>query len=244
MLSTKIDPNRGPALYLQVKDVLIENIQQGDWEENELIPTEQELIKTFDVSRTTIRQAINILVQEGMLEKRQGHGTVVKPKKLIGSLGRLKGFAEEVVEKGKTPRSKLLRAEFKYDLYYEKDALNTGEDEPILLLERIRFADDTPVALERTCWPQEVGEVLMAHDLNEARYYELLEDANILLKNASEKIRAINATIDEADALGIRPGEALLEMTRLSFGMNGAPIEFTKTKYRSDQYHYDIELHR
>jgi len=64
------------------------------------------------------------------------------------------------------------------------------------------------------------------------------------LNKAHEKITAFNATQNEADLLGIRPGEALLEMNRLSFGMDDHPIEYTKTKYRSDQYHYDIELNR
>ncbi|MFZ4451268.1 GntR family transcriptional regulator [Salibacterium aidingense] len=244
MSSNKINQNKNEALYLQIKDILIQRIQEGIWEAHSLIPTEQELMKEFDVSRSTIRQAISILVQTGLVEKTQGRGTIVKPQKLVGSLGRLKGFAEEVVEKGQTPRSKLIRAEFSDQLYTEKTMLEVDEEDTILLVERIRFADQVPVALERTCWPYPIGSILMEYDLNEARYYEILEDHNIFLKKASEKIIAINATQHEADLLGIRPGEALLEMTRLSFGMNDHPMEFTKTKYRSDQYHYDIELNR
>ncbi|MFP3340195.1 GntR family transcriptional regulator, partial [Micrococcus sp. SIMBA_131] len=83
--------------------------QTGAWKPNTLIPTEQDLIKEFDVGRTTIRQAISILVQNGLLEKKQGRGTVVKPQNLIGNLGKLKGFAEEVLERGQTPHSKVLR---------------------------------------------------------------------------------------------------------------------------------------
>ncbi|MFP3442417.1 UTRA domain-containing protein, partial [Pantoea sp. SIMBA_133] len=84
----------------------------------------------------------------------------------------------------------------------------------------------------RTCWPKEIGEILMKYDLNQAMYYEVLEQHQFYLKKANERITAINATINEADALGIRPGEALLEMTRLSLGINDHPIEYTKTKYR------------
>ena len=84
----------------------------------------------------------------------------------------------------------------------------------------------------------------MKYDLNEARYYDILEQHNVFLKKANDRITAINATVDEADLLGIRSGEALLEMTRLSFGLDDEPIEYTRTKYRSDQYHYNIELKR
>jgi GntR family transcriptional regulator len=244
MSTSKINPNKGEALYLQIKDVLIDRIQSGAWKADTLIPTEQELMKEFDVSRTTIRQAISILVQNELLEKKQGRGTVVKQQKLVGNLGQLKGFAEEVVEKGQIPRSKLLRAEYRDDLFHESDMLEVKEGEPILLIERIRFADDTPIALERTCWPKEIGDLLLKHDLHQARYYEILENYSVYLKSANERITAINATIPEADHLGIRPGEALLEMTRLSHGIHDRPIEYTKTKYRSDQYHYNIQLKR
>ncbi|MYL69942.1 UTRA domain-containing protein [Halobacillus litoralis] len=243
-MNTKVNPNKDLALYLQLKELFIDRIHNGQWEADKLIPTEQELMKEFDVSRTTIRQAISILVQEGLVEKKQGRGTIVKPRKLSGNLSQLKGFAEEVLERGQVPRSKLIRAEFKSNLHHEKSMLEVKDDEPILLIERIRLADEVPVALERTCWPKEIGEILMKHNLDEARYYEILENYNIYLNRASEKIAAINATIDEADALGIRGGEALLEMTRLSFGVNERPIEYTKTKYRNDQYHYSLELKR
>ncbi|MGR9048731.1 GntR family transcriptional regulator [Halobacillus faecis] len=243
-MNTKVNPNKDLALYLQLKELFIDRIHNGQWEADKLIPTEQELMKEFDVSRTTIRQAISILVQEGLVEKKQGRGTIVKPRKLSGNLSQLKGFAEEVLERGQIPRSKLIRAEFKSNLHHEKSMLEVKDDEPILLIERIRLADEIPVALERTCWPKEIGEILMKHNLDEARYYEILENYNIYLNRASEKIAAINATIDEADALGIRGGEALLEMTRLSFGVNERPIEYTKTKYRNDQYHYSLELKR
>ena len=232
------------ALYLQIKDILVARIQKGTWPPNTLIPTEQALINEFRVSRTTIRQAINILVQNEMLEKTQGRGTIVKPQNLLGNLGRLKGFAEEVRSKGQAPHSRLIRSEFRTTLYQEKTELNVSQAEEILLIERIRFADDVPIAIEKTSWPKDIGELLIRHDLNQVNYYDVLEAHNIYLKNAQENIRAINATIEEADLLGIRPGEALLEMTRLSFGMTDDPIEFTKTKYRSDKYQYSIDLKR
>ncbi|MFC7393626.1 GntR family transcriptional regulator [Scopulibacillus cellulosilyticus] len=244
MSKLSVDPKKNIALYLQVKDILIHRIQNNIWAANTLIPTEQELMDEFNVSRTTIRQAISMLVQEGILEKKQGKGTIVKSQQLVGSLGKLRGFAEEAMEKGLTPHSKLLRSQFSETLFQEKAQLEVPEDEKIFLIERIRFADETPVAIERTCWPRSIGEVLNQCDLNKVNFYDILEKNNIFLKRASEKISALNATIQEADLLGIRPGEALLQMTKISFGLDDKPIEFAITKYRSDFYHYDIELKR
>src|SRR5699024_91642 len=119
MEKIKTDNETQIPLYHQIKDTLVSRISDGVWQAGDLIPTEVELMKEFEVSRTTIRQAISILVHEGLLEKRQGRGTTVKSMKLIGSLGRLTGFAEEIMERGYLPKSRLLKAEHRKDLFIE-----------------------------------------------------------------------------------------------------------------------------
>ena len=240
----KLDHESPMPLYHQIKNILMQRLQKKIWNPGELIPTEQELMKEFEVSRTTLRQAINELVNDGLLEKMQGKGTIVKKINLVGSLGKLTGFAEEVMEKGHQPHSKLLRAEFRSDVFIEKKKLNVPEDGKVLIIERIRFADGIPIALERTSWPESIGEILMKHDLDDALYYQILEDEGIILQRAAETISAVNATPYDADLLGVNGGQALLEMERLSFGIDDNPIEYTKTKYRSDRYHYHVDLKR
>lgn len=244
MNHTKLKHDSPAPLYHQVKDILIARISEGIWKPGDLIPTETELMKEFDVSRTTIRQAITVMVQEGLLEKQQGKGTTIKSLKLTGSLGRLTGFAEEIMERGFVPKSKLIKAEFRDDLFVQKKKLQIPDDEEILCIRRIRFANDEPIALEKTSWPKHIGEVLMKHDLDGAKFYQILEENNIFLKRAAETISAVNATPYEADLLGVSPGTALLEMNRLSYGVEDKPIEFTQTKFRSDLYQYNVDLHR
>src|SRR5699024_5469710 len=213
------------------------------WKTGDLIPTETELINEFDVSRTTIRQAINILVNEGVLEKQQGRGTTVKSLKLTWSLGKLTGYAEEIMERGYVPKSKLIRVEFRDDLFREKNKLQIPDDETLLSIHRIRIADNEPIAFEKTSWPRHIGEILMKHDLSVAQLYQILEENNIYLKSAKETIAATNATSYEADLLGVGTGTALLEMNRLSYRVNDKPIEFKQTKYRTDRYQYNVDLH-
>lgn len=244
MSEEKLDTNNQIPLYLQVKDILISRISEGTWKAGDLIPTEPELMEEFGVSRTTIRQAISILVQEGLLQKQQGKGTMVKSLKLTGSLSRLTGFAEELLERGYEPKSKLIRAEFRDDLFFEKKKLGVADDEEILSIRRIRFADDVPIAIEKTSWPKHIGEILMKYDLNNAKFYQILEENNVFLKKAKETIAAVNATPYEADLLGVSAGTALLEMNRLSYGVEDQPIEYTQTKFRSDLYQYSVDLHR
>src|SRR5699024_9372211 len=184
------------------------------------------------------------MVQDGLLKKKQGKGTIVNAKALVGSLRKLTGFAEEVIEKGHVIHSKLIKVGNRNDMYFEKNILKISEKEKIMVIKRIRFVDDEPIAIEQTCWPEEIGEILMKYDLNGAKYYQILESHNIYLKKANETISAVNATPYEADLLGIRGGEALLEMKRISYGMDEIPIEYTKTRFRSDRYHYNVELKR
>lgn len=244
MDNSKLNHDSPVPLYHQIKDILIARISEGVWKSGDLIPTEIELMEEFNVSRTTIRQAITVLVQDGLLEKQQGRGTTIKSLKLTGSLERLTGFAEEILERGHVPNSKLLRAEFRDDLFTEKKNLHVHNNETVLSIHRIRFANDEPIAFEKTSWPKHIGEILMQHDLNGAKFYQILEENNIFLKSAEETISAVNATSYEADLLGVSPGTALLEMKRLSYGVDGEPIEFTQTKFRSDRYQYKVDLSR
>ncbi|KKI93694.1 GntR family transcriptional regulator [Bacillus sp. SA1-12] len=223
---------------------MIKRIQEKEWTPNSMIPTENELMIEFNVSRTTIRQAVSILVQEGILEKKQGKGTIVKPQVFVGSLGKLKGFAEEALENGIIPSSKMLSVKTSRDFYKEKTFLHVPMEDEIVVIERLRFANQAPVAIERTCWPYHIGRILLNEDLNCANFYDILAKENIVLETANEKIKAINASLVDADLLGIRGGQALLQMERLSFGQENKPIEFTTTKFCSDKYHYFIELMR
>lgn len=243
-MASSFGPTKSTSLYLQVKDTMIKRIQEKEWAPYAMIPTENELMIEFNVSRTTIRQAVSILVQEGILEKKQGKGTIVKPQVFVGSLGKLKGFAEEAMENGIVPSSKLLSVKTSRDFNKEKSLLHVPMEDEIVVIERLRFANQTPVAIERTCWPYHIGSVLLYQDLDGANFYDILEEQNIILKTANEKIKAINATLFEADLLGIRGGQALLQMERLSFGQENKPIEFTTTKFCSDKYQYFIELMR
>lgn len=239
-----VDSSNNVTLYIQIKNILAERIKKQIWTPNSLIPTEQELMKEFNVSRTTIRQAVSLLVQEGLLEKRQGKGTIVKVPQILEKLGRLTGFGEEAEKKGFNPHSKVLRCEFKDTFFYQKSMLQIPEDEKILLIERIRFINDIPVAVESTYWPENIGNIFVKCELDKINYYQILEKNNIYLKNAKEQISAANCTTYEADILGISTGTAVLEMTRLSFDLQDKPIEYAQTRYRSDYYKYDIELKR
>lgn len=103
-----LDPKSPIPLYYQLKQIFDNKFKNGEWQAGQLIPTETELIKKYDVSRTTVREGITTLVNEGKLQKKQGVGTIVCAPKMEERLGRLTGFAEEMISKGLKPGAKLL----------------------------------------------------------------------------------------------------------------------------------------
>ena len=232
------------ALYKQIKECLEQEIRDRRWKPGEPIPTEPELMEFYQVSRTTIRQAVSLLEQEGLLERHQGRGTFVCRQKMLESLANLRGFAEEVARKGYKPSSKVMEWGMKDTLFFEKGKLNLDKNDRVLLVERIRFMDQVPVAVERTCWPEDIGTIFQKYDLNVINFYEILEQNGIYLKKSREIIGAVNASVHEAELLGVEYGMALLEMSRTTTDVNRRVIEYARTRYRSDYYNYEIELNR
>lgn len=239
-----LERNGSLPLYRQLEEIMKQRITNQDWEAGERIPTETELIEEFGVSRTTVREAVDQLVQEGLLDKLQGRGTFVRRQPLEVPLGPLTGFAEEVLERGQIPSATLLSTELSRDFFYEAHQLKVPHGEAVLRIERVRLADGEPIALERTFWPRAVGELLLEEDLNRAQFYPILERHGVYLVEADEKILAANASEEEVRILGVEPGEALLEMRRVSYGEDGRPVEFARNRYRSDRYFYQVHLKR
>lgn len=244
MKRRQLERNGSMPLYRQMEEIMKQRIINLEWEAGTRIPTETELIEEFNVSRTTVREAVDHLVHEGLLEKLQGRGTFVLRQPLEVPLGPLTGFAEEVLERGQVPSAIFLSTELARDFFYEAHQLRVPHEEAVLRIERVRLADGEPIALERTFWPKAIGELLLEEDLNRAQFYPILESHGIYLREADEKISAVNAGEEEVRVLGVEPDEALLEMRRVSYGEDGRPVEFARNRYRSDRYFYQVHLRR
>ncbi|MFZ4454094.1 GntR family transcriptional regulator [Salibacterium aidingense] len=226
-------------LYRQIKQLIIHNIQTKHWKPGDFIPSESKLLDEFNVSRTTLRQAINSLVQEGVLESRQGKGTQVKihPPGKLGEHSTIM-FQEE----GDQFYSRILRMEFSFTFFQAQKHLNVPENEKVFLFERVRMADGDPIAILQFYTPQHIGELLIKSDLHEHEPYAVIEENNGILKQATDWVSAVNATPHEADLLGIRGGESLVSISRLSYGIDEKPVEFSRTIYRADRFSYRVEL--
>lgn len=227
-------------LHVQVKEILSDEILNGDYKER--IPSERELMARFSISRTTVREAISALVREGFLEKKHGKGTFISNKPLQEWLGHIQSFTETVKYMGMTPRFKLL-SQNKVKLP-ENIAEIFGSTESYLIV-RSLYANNQPVAIERQYYPVEIGDRLQKHNLDTAVLYDLLEtEMGIILAEAEQTITSEQPTEEEATILDIPQEQSVLRIERLIFDAKGEPVEYLRGCFRSDMYSFRIKMSR
>ncbi len=230
---------RSPVpLHAQLKEILRKEIEQGNYTGK--IPSERELMERFSVSRTTVREAVSALAREGFLEKIHGKGTFVTKHKVNEWLGNIKSFTETIKSMGMKPGIKLLSQGVESNPEICK-VLGIKE---YYAIERLRYADDEPVAIEKTCYPLEIGLKLAEHDLNKITLYELLESIDIILYEAEQKITCTMPTREAAKLLGISPSASILAAERITTDPQGKIIEYYYSIFRADKYAFCIKMSR
>jgi GntR family transcriptional regulator len=207
------------------------------------LPTERELATRYEVSRATVRHALDALERSGAVYRVQGAGTFVAAPHVSKSLS-LTSFSEDMRMRGLRPSSLVLTAdEVPADSAIAGD-LQIPVAEPVVRLVRVRTADDSPMCLETVYLPAARVPGLLASDLT-ASLYELLERLyGLRLGSASQKLEAV--TVIEADAglLGVPPGAAALRVHRVSFDERDQPVECTTSLYRADRYDIQFAVRR
>jgi GntR family transcriptional regulator len=236
------EQNRAP-LYQQLKHALRDAIEDNRLAAEEALPPERELAEEFGISRITVRKALDALVGEGMLTRRQGAGTFVAARggetRVEKNFSKLSSFSEDMTSRGRRPESVWLSRSSGTVTPEEALTLGLSPGSRVYRFNRIRYADGEPMALEYStvagfCLPSEaaVGESL----------YEALEQHSVRPVRALQRLRAILFTGERAKLLGIDDGAPGLLIERRSFLKDGRPVEVTKSYYRGDAYDFVAEL--
>lgn len=229
-------------LYLQIKDILKHKIITSEYPVGSTIPSENELEDMFSVSRMTIRQAVNELVNEGLLKKERGRGkgTIVLSNAIADKLSTVKSFTQKMSEQGLVLKNKQINISLVTPDETIKSALNLAPNEKVLRLNRIRMVNNDIIMYSISYLPESLNLPFDAEQYGSLYY--LLASQNIHITHAEEYIEAMLANIIVADALEISTNDAVLKRTRISKDQNNRSIEYTTTYYRSDKYKYVVEL--
>jgi GntR family transcriptional regulator len=231
----------GGPLYLQLKRWLEDAIKRGLINPGDALPSERDLAQRADVSRVTVRKAVQQLVQEGVLVQRHGSGTFVAPEtqRVEQSLSQLTSFTEDMARRGMAVRAEWLERGLYIPSPEETIILGLGAGERVARISRLRLTGDMPLAIERASLS---AEILPDPGAIKDSLYKHLEASSARPVRAIQRIRAANIGGDDAHLLQVPVGSAGLHIERISYLGTGRVIEFTRSIYRGDTYDFVAEL--
>ena len=233
-----LDANSSLPLYRQLQRALKDAIDQRILGPEDALPAERDLAVEFSVSRITVRKALDGLVADGLLVRRQGSGNFVSGR-VEKNFSMLTSFSEDMRARGRTPRSIWLKRSVGAVTPEESLTLRLSPGTPVFRFHRLRFADDAPMALE---YATVVATALPSLESVETSLYEALERSGNRPVHALQRLRAVLLTSDQAALLKATVGDAGLLVERLGSTRDGRAIEMSQSYYRSDTYDFVAEL--
>ena len=244
-----IDKNSYVPIYIQLRDILHGIIESKDINDDAKLPSENELSLAFGISRMTVRRAIQELVREGYIYIKRGEGTFINRAPKTQMLFKLDGFSSEVAKMGYHSRSKVLDVvqinDFdKYEAAY--GSLRVKSEKPIIMIKRVRFLEDIPVAMEKSFLKTEIGQSLLEREPDESlSIYGFIEnELGIKLSQAEHILEPGIANEVVSEKLEIETGVPILMVKGTTFSNNGIPIEYLEGIYRGDKYKLKVKITR
>ena len=228
-------------VYLKIHDQIKKEIEEGKWLVGDRLPSERELSETFNVSRMTLRQAIQTLADEGILERKIGSGTYVARKKVQETMIGTTSFSDIIKSQGSVPSSKTISYFVTKPSSSEMEKLQLKENEEILKMERIRYSDDMPICFEVASIPYHLVEEFDKEEITTSLYHVLGEKGDHGIGKSSQRISAVVASEKIAHFLDIKRGEAILRMTQISYFEDGAPFEYVRSQYVGERFEFYLE---
>jgi len=228
---------RGTPVHAQIERWLMDEISNGDLVTGQRLPGERELAAALAVSRMTLRQALDGLARRGVLVRLPGRagGAFVAEPKIDCDLTGLAGFTEQMRRARRRAGARVLQARTVPALEDVAAALQVEVGGPVHEVVRVRSADGAALALERSWFPAAHVPDLLERPLTGSLYELLGSDYGLAPHTAVEFLEPVTANAEEAAALGVAPGTALMRVQRTAHSATGLPVEFARDLYRADR---------
>jgi GntR family transcriptional regulator len=232
-------------LYARVEAVLTSDIAEGRLPPGSQLPTEDSLIIRFEVSRITVRRAIQNLVSRGLIEIRRGKGTFVAQPKITHELTELSGFVEDMQALGRSATARVIDKQIMAASEVVARQLSLTPGTLVVRIQRTRLADGIAISFDETYLPLEIGKKIITNDLEVEPIFSLLEQKyNIPLTQAEYILEAVAATSDVSKALHIESGSPIFLIERTSYSTGCKPVDYEKLYYRGDLIRFVTRLAR
>lgn len=240
----RIDRNSPVPFYFQLKSVLSEEILSGRWSPGVRLPSEPSIGDHFGVSRTTVRQTLDHLEGEGLIRREKGRGTFVAevaPESWF--LQSSQGFYDEAVRRGHEVTSQVLRRELEDLPSWAADALQLGDHERGVSLERLRWMDGVLVMYVINHLPSRFAETVLTADLETGSLYRALANSHgVTIAGGRRVVEAVAADDDVSRLLDVPEGSPLLYVHSVSWDDDGAPVECYRAWHRPDRTKIEVQV--
>ena len=235
----------GIPLYHQLKEIFEDRIASGEWAPGELIPNELDMCQQYGVSRGPVRQALDRLVQEGKVSRKQGKGTLVLPPKIESELAGFYSFTTLIEQKGLQPSARTLSFERLAASSSPAHHLELPPGAPVYKIRRLRLANAEPLILETLYVPEAVCPGLGREDLAATPLYTLMSGHyGVRLLRARQFFEPAIADPYEAEILGIQPGAPVLFLQNMTYSQGNRPVVLSRAIMRGDRVRYLVELNQ
>lgn len=231
-------------MYVRIRETLRDEITKGTLRRGERLPPEHDLAAKFSVSRMTIRESIEDLVNEGLLYRRHGVGTFVAFPHLQRDHTRLTSFFDKAEEEGVSVRAELLSLEVMPAKAVIARALDLPPGSRVIRIRTLRYADDVPITVHEAYVPQKPFASIVNENLEAQHLWALYEKCGYKVKRAIQRLEAREADREMADLMKIREGAPILFKERTVYAEDGTPIEFTYCYNRGDVYSLTVALEK
>jgi GntR family transcriptional regulator len=233
------------TLYARVEETIAAEIAAGEYRPGDQLPPEDELLQRFEVSRITVRRAIQNLVQRGLLEIRRGRGTFVLEPHIEAELTKLSGFVEDMNAAGRKASARVIRQGIVTATARIADHLQLVRGARVMQIERVRLADGLPVSFDQTYLPLALGKKIVRNDLRMHPIFTLLEEEyGVPLLEADYALEAVAASKVVADALRVTVGTPIFQIERTSRTAHNKPVDYEVLSYRGDVVRFITRLFR
>jgi GntR family transcriptional regulator len=232
-------------LYYQLENILREKIKSREYGPGDSIPTEDQLVRSYAVSRITVRRALSTLKKDGLIDRRRGRGSFVTQGQRDLEPMKLTGMIEDIIAMGVKTKTKVVGFGSVRPTKKVADALRLNEEMKVLRIERIRLIKASPISHTVSYIPPDIGESIKKEDLAIHPLLNILEKkCHVKIGRGTQIIEATLADSRIASLLGVMTGAPLLKIERTVFDIKDRPIEYLSILYRSDRYHYSVDLIR
>jgi GntR family transcriptional regulator len=231
--------------YLRIRDWLMDRILALDLKRGDRLPSEHDLVRQFDASRVTVRQALEALRAEGLIESQHGRGWFLRRVRAVQNLGRLQGFGEMLAPMGVRARSIVLEAAECGATEAVANAFGVPKETTVMRIARLRIAGAKVMSYDLSYFPLDIGKRLQREDLARHDIFVLLERAlGIRLGFADVTIEVAPAEEDPASRLNIAAGTPIFKLTRLTHDSRGMPIDFEYVYGLPEAHQFTVRVPR